>query len=383
MMKALSKALVVSLSFMSLTMADQFNLDSAKKELVKENINVAIAYENYVLVKEQAHTKTMQLLPTLSVDLLVTDYQYTILRSVIPEPSRFFDAFAAKDLARAADANKAIVKKNLLEDLEKTYFLYQFHKEVIADLKYELKTRNELLERSKEAYDLGAIKFEEFYATQRAQVQAKANLVNAEEVLKLDELSLKLILQEDNLSDITLDEVAFYNGELNFPSDINVATQIALDNSKEIEQWDHLIAAARDTKKGVSISWLSWNGVGFDYFSRVRVAKSEITKLELQRKKTVIELKNQIALQYAQIEKQKEKISYQAELTEMGVNEYERSLEDYNNQLATVVTVKRAELSMLQSKRDLRRLNYELEIKYLKLKRLIGSNMITNEIPRQ
>lgn len=383
MMKALSKALVVSLSFMSLTMADQFNLDSAKKELVKENINVAIAYENYVLVKEQAHTKTMQLLPTLSVDLLVTDYQYTILRSVIPEPSRFFDAFAAKDLARAADANKAIVKKNLLEDLEKTYFLYQFHKEVISDLKYELKTRNELLERSKEAYDLGAIKFEEFYAAQRAQVQAKANLVNAEEVLKLDELSLKLILQEDNLSDITLDEVAFYNGELNFPSDINVATQVALDNSKEIEQWDHLIAAARDTKKGVSISWLSWNGVGFDYFSRVRVAKSEIAKLELQRKKTVIELKNQVALQYAQIEKQKEKITYQAELTEMAVNEYERSLEDYNNQLATVVAVKRAELSMLQSKRDLRRLNYELEIKYLKLKRLLGSNMITNEIPRQ
>lgn len=383
MMKALSKALVVSLSFMSLTMADQFNLDSAKKELVKENINVAIAYENYVLVKEQAHTKTMQLLPTLSVDLLVTDYQYTILRSVIPEPSRFFDAFAAKDLARAADANKAIVKKNLLEDLEKTYFLYQFHKEVISDLKYELKTRNELLERSKEAYDLGAIKFEEFYAAQRAQVQAKANLVNAEEVLKLDELSLKLILQEDNLSDITLDEVAFYNGELNFPSDINVATQVALDNSKEIEQWAHLIAAARDTKKGVSISWLSWNGVGFDYFSRVRVAKSEIAKLELQRKKTVIELKNQVALQYAQIEKQKEKITYQAELTEMAVNEYERSLEDYNNQLATVVAVKRSELSMLQSKRDLRRLNYELEIKYLKLKRLLGSNMITNEIPRQ
>lgn len=383
MIKTLSKVLVVSLSFMSLAMADQFNLDTAKKELVKENINVAIAYENYVLVKEQAHTKTMQLLPTLSVDLLVTDYQYTILRSVIPEPSRFFDAFAAKDLARAADANKAIVKKNLLEDLEKTYFLYQFHKEVISDLKYELKTRSELLERSKEAYDLGAIKFEDFYATQRAYVQAKANLVNAEEVLKLDELSLKLILQEDNLSDITLDEVAFYNSELNFPSDINVATKIALDNSKEIEQWDHLIAASRDTKKGVSLSWLSWNGVGFDYFSRVRVAKSEIAKLELQRKKTVIELKNQVALQYAQIEKQKEKISYQAQLTEMAINEYERSLEDYDNQLATVVTVKRAELAMLQSKRDLRRLNYELEIKYLKLKRLLGSNMITNEIPRQ
>ena len=30
-----------------------------------------------------------------------------------------------------------------------------------------------------------------------------------------------------------------------------------------------------------------------------------------------------------------------------------------------------------------KRLNYELELKYIKLKRLLGANMLTNELPRE
>ena len=227
------------------------------------------------------------------------------------------------------------------------------------------------------------MKFEEYYSIQRELVVAKANLVNATEVVNVDEFALKLILQENNLSDITLANADFYNGTLAFPSNVETAMNIAQKNSKEIEQWDHLIAAAKNTKKGVAISWLSWNGIGFDYFAKVSIAKHEVTKLELQRTKTVYELRNQIALAYSNIEKQNEKIAYQAQLTEMANNEYARALEGYNNQLNTVITVKRAELNKLSANRDLRRLNYELEIKYLKLKRLIGANMLTNELPQE
>jgi outer membrane protein TolC len=383
MFKILGTTLLVFSTTFQMAYANDFALPTAKNELVNENINVAISYENYVLVKEQAHAKTMQLLPTLTVDLLVTDYQYTILRSVIPEPSRFFDAFAAKDLAKAASVNREIVKKNLLEDLEKTYFLHQFHKEVVAELKYELSVKAELAERALESYELGSMKFEEYYSIQRELVVAKANLVNATEVVNVDEFALKLILQENNLSEITLANADFYNGTLAFPASVETAMNIAQNNSKEIEQWDHLIAAAKNTKKGVAISWLSWNGIGFDYFAKVSIAKHEVTKLELQRTKTVYELRNQVALAYSNIEKQIEKIAYQTQLTEMANNEYARALEGYNNQLNTVITVKKAELNKLAANRDLRRLNYELELKYLKLKRLIGANMLTNELPQE
>lgn len=374
---------VVFTALMGSAFANDFTLSSAKKELVNDNINVAIAYENYVLVNEQAHAKALQLLPTLTVDLLVTDYQYTILRSVIPEPSRFFDAFAAKDLAKAANDNRQIVKKNLLQDLETTYFLHQFHKEVVEQLKYELTVREDLARRARESYDLGALSFEEFYGLQREAVAAKTNLVNAQEVVNTDEFSLKLILQENNLSDITLANQSFYNGSLDYPVDQEVGMKMALDNAIEIAQWDHLIEAAQNTKRGVAISWLSWSGVGFDYFARVSIAKSEVTKLQLQRQKTVYELKNQVALAYSEVNKQIEKISYQAQLTEMAQNAYNSTLENYNNQLATVIAVKKAELSLLASKRDLSRLNYELELKYIKLKRLLGTNMLTNELPKQ
>lgn len=383
MLKNIGTTIVAFTAVMNIAFANDFTLGSAKQELVKENINVAIAYENYVLVSEQAHAKVMQLLPSISVDLLTTDYQYTILRSVIPEPSRFFDAFAAKDLAKAANDNRTIVKKNLLEDLEKSYFLHQFHKEVVAEMKYELTVRDELAKRARESYELGAMRFEDYYSLQREAVVARTNLVNAQEVVNTDEFALKLILQENNLSDISLANETFFNRDISFPSDKEVAMKMALDNSIEILQWDHLIEAAKNSKRGVALSWLSWNGVGFDYFARVSIAKSEITKLELMRTKTVVELKNQVALQYSTIAKQIEKISYQAELTEMAQADYNKNLEDYSNQLSTVINVKKSELNLLAAKRDLRRLNYELEIKFIKLKRLLGANMLTNELPRE
>ena len=380
MKKLLGFVILGLLSFNVL--AEEFNLSSAKTQLFNDNINVAIAYQNYVSVEEHARVKALQLLPTLTIDMLIANYQYTILRSVIPEPTRFFDAKAAKDLAEAANINRTIVKKNLLEDLEKTYFMFQFHKETVSSLTSELAIKKVIADRSQEAYDLGSIKFDEYYSVQRDLVAAQSNLVNANEILKTDEYALKLILQVNNLSEFDLILENLYNGTLSFPVDTNEAMNIAVNNSKEIEQYDWLIAAAKNTKTGVAVSWISWNGVGFDYFARVSIAKTEVTKLQLQKTKSTIELKNQVAAMYVEISKLQEKMVYQNQLLQMAKDNYAQALANNNDQLATLITVKKAELSLLNSERDSRRLDYELEFKFIKLKRILGTNMITNEIPK-
>ncbi len=381
MKKVLILVLLVLNSF-SLSAKDEFSLESAKKQLVNDNINIAISYQNYVSVKEQSRVKMLQLLPTITVDLLVSDYQYTILRSIIPEPTKYFDALAAQSLAGAANLNRVIVKKNLLEDLEKSYFLFQFHKETVESLQSELSIRKVIAERSKEAFDLGAISFDDFYLAQRFVVAAKTNLVNATEVLKNDEFTLKLLLQSNDLSEFDLMVEDLYNASLAFPADVNEAMDIAVKHSLEVEQFDYLIQAARKTKTGVAVSWISWGGVGFDYFAKVSVARSEIKKLQLQKEKAIIGLRNQVATIYAEIEKLKEKLTFHNELLEMSKNEYARAQENYNNQLGTLLTLKAAEISLINVQRDSRRMQYDLELKYLKLKRVIGANMLTNEIPK-
>lgn len=373
--------LIIS-SFLSVAFAQDFNLVSAKKQLVNDNVNIAIAYQNYISVKEEGRAKSFQLLPSIGIDLLVSDYQYTILRSIIPEPSKFFTAKASKDLAVAASYNTAIVRKNLLEDLEKTYFLYQFHKEVVDGLLQEVSIRQTIADNSQEAYDLGAIKFTEYYSVQRELVNSKSNLVNATELLKNDEYALKLILQVGALKDFSLSWEDLYNESLDYPSDVANATSIALNNSKEIAQYGSLTAAAVNTKKGVSISWLSWGGVGFDYFARVAIARSEITKLDLQKKKATIELKNQVATIYSEISKLKERLAFQGQLVSMAKENYATAVENNNDQLATMITVKQAELSVMNAERDYRKMQYELEFKFIKLKRMLGANMLTNVIPK-
>ncbi|MDD4976084.1 MAG: TolC family protein [Bacteriovorax sp.] len=362
---------------------EQYSLEKAREQVANNNIKVSIAYEQYVQVKNEEQAKTLQLLPTLSVDMLVLNYQYTILRSIIPEPSRFFEVSAQKDLAEAAKVNRTIVKKNLLEDLEETFYLHQFHKEMIESFKKEADITGQIAARSQEAYDLGAISFSDYYRAQRNVITAKTQSVNGNELLKSEEYGLKLILQvKDNTDTLDIDSLKFYNGTLDYPETAQEAVTIAVNNSKEVEQFGHLIDAANKQKKGVALSWISWGGVGFDYFSRVSIAKLEVNKLELNKKKAVLEIKNQVAAQYVQIESHKEKMAYQSQLLAMAQAEYTLALASQTDLLNSFINTKRAELSLMTAQREDSKLKYELELKYIKLKRLLGTNMMTNIVPR-
>lgn len=360
----------------------QYSLETAKQAVVNDNINVSIAYEQYVLVKSQAQSKTLNLLPTISVDMLMVDYQYAVLRSIVPEPQRFFEAAASKDLAVAAGINRTIVKRNLLQDLEQTFFLYQYHQEMLESFNKEKAITAEIATRSQEAYDLGTIDFSEYYRTQRNVVSANTQAVNGQQIIKTEEYALKLILQAKNTEALDLARTDFYNSGLDFPATAEEASTIAVNNSKEVEQFDYLIEAANKQKKGVAVSWISWGGVGFDYFARLSIAKHEVNKIALNKKKSIYEVKNQVVAQYAQIESQKEKISYQNQLLAMAQDEYAVAVEAQSSVLNSFINTKKAELNLMFAERESSRLKYELELQYIKLKRLLGTNMMTNVVPR-
>ena len=383
MKKIIGLVVVMGLFSTQIFAGETYSLETAKTQVANNNIKVSIAYEQYVQVKSQARSKSLQLLPSISIDMLIFDYQYAILRSLVPEPTRFFEAAASKDLAEAANVNRSIVKKNLLEDLENTFFLYQFHKEMGESFKKEQAITNEIAERSQEAYDLGAIDFSEYYRTQRNVVTAKTQAVNGNEIVKTEEYALKLILQvKDNTDTLDLASLKFYNEDLDYPATAQEAVNIAVNNSLEVAQFDHLIDAANKQKKGVAVSWISWGGVGFDYFARVSIAKSEVAKLELNKKKAVIEIKNQVAAQYALIESQKQKIAFQDQLLTMAQAEYSAALSAQGELLNSFINVKKAELNLMYAEREASKLKYELELRYIKLKRILGTNMLTNVVPR-
>jgi outer membrane protein TolC len=107
-----------------------------------------------------------------------------------------------------------------------------------------------------------------------------------------------------------------------------------------------------------------------------------VTKLELQKKKAVIELKNQVAVLYSEITKMKEKMAFQQELLAMAEDNYKTAIENNNDQLGTLISVKQAELAVLSAERDTLRMQYELEFKFIKLKRVLGTNMLSNVIPK-
>ncbi|MBC7714641.1 MAG: TolC family protein [Rhizobacter sp.] len=383
MKKIIGFVVMMGLFSTQLFAGEQYSLEQAKKQVAQNNIKVSIAYEQYVLVKTQAQAKSLSLLPSISIDMLLFDYQYTILRSIVPEPSRFFEAAAAKDLAKAADVNKSIVKKNLLEDLENTFFLYQYHNEMVDSFNKETAIVNEIAARSQEAYDLGAIDFSQYYAAQRAVVTAKTQAVNGTELLQTEEYALKLILQvKDNTDTLALDNLAFYNEGLDYPATASEAATIAVNNSLEVAQFDHLVDAAQKQKRGVAVSWISWSGVGFDYFARVSIAKDEVTKIQLNKKKSIIEVQNQVVAQYALIESQKKKMAYQDQLLTMAQAEYAAATAQEGSLLNSFINTKKAELNLMYAEREASKEKYELEMRYIKLKRLLGANMMTNVVPR-
>ena len=350
---------------------------------MNDSVTVSIAYEKYVMAKQQSKAKVLELLPTISIDLLIYDYNYTILRTLIPEPSRFFEASASKDLARAAQVNQTVVKRNLLADLEKSYYLIKYNEEVLKTLESGLVIRQEILDRTQAAYDLGAIEYYYVYSARRDVIKAQTELYNAREVLSAEKFAFKLILSRKNPTE-SLDLVfpGFYNENLNYPSNVDYAMSVAVNNSKEIESYTHLINAAEKSKKGEKWSWLSWTGVGFDYFAKVEISKANVRKVELERKQAIYSIKNQVASLYEKIDAHKEKMELQEQLTEMAREEYALMQQDLDNLMTTVIKVKKSELSLKAAEIESRKLKYELEILYIELKRALGAYMISNEIPR-
>lgn len=381
-MKRIASTFAVMALSISSVFADVITLDEAKTRVLNDNVNVSIAYEQYVQAKNNSRVKTLQLLPTLSVDMLIYDYQYAVLRSIIPEPQKFFVASASKDLALAANVNKRIVQKNLLEDLETTLYLNQYHTDLISSFNREVEILADIATRSQEAYDLGAIDFTEYYRNQRSVVSARTQLINANEIVENQTFALKLILQEKPTNVLEVEALDFPNAQIAFPQDVTEAMDVAVKNSQEIVQFNHLINAASKEKKGVGISWISWGGVGFDYFAKVRIAQGEVNKLRLMKEKSAIEVRNQVASQYAQIASHQSKMEFQNNLVEIASQELEQAKADENEMLNSYINTLKAELSLMYTQRDALRLKYELEIKYIKLKRILGASMITNEIPR-
>lgn len=361
--------------------ANTQELEDSKRAIINSNVNISISYEQYVQAKNTTRAKTLSLLPSLSVDMLIYDYQYAILRSVIPEPQKYFQAKAQKDLQLAAAVNTRILEKNLVEDFEKTLYLNQYHSKLLTSFKEEEKILGDIAARSKEAYDLGAISFTEYYRAQRDVVNSQTQFFNTQEVVNNQKFALNLILSQKPSAEINLSELDFYNRNLPFPTSVETATDLALNNSLEVAQFDHLANAARDEKKGVQISWLSWSGVGFDYFARVSIAKSEIRKIGLQKEKSKQEIRSQVATQYSLIANQNKKIEFQAKLVDMAQNEYDQALANEEEVLGTHIATQKAKLGLMYAQRDLMRMNYELEIQFIKLKRLLGVNMITNQFP--
>lgn len=361
--------------------ANTQELEDSKRAIINSNVNISISYEQYVQAKNTTRAKTLSLLPSLSVDMLIYDYQYAILRSVIPEPQKYFQAKAQKDLQLAAAVNTRILEKNLVEDFEKTLYLNQYHSKLLTSFKEEEKILEDIAARSKEAYDLGAISFTEYYRAQRDVVNSQTQFFNTQEVVNNQKFALNLILSQKPSAEINFSELDFYNRNLPFPTSVETATDLALNNSLEVAQFDHLANAARDEKKGVQISWLSWSGVGFDYFARVSIAKSEIRKIGLQKEKSKQEIRSQVATQYSLIANQNKKIAFQAKLVDMAQNEYDQALDNEEEVLGTHIATQKAKLGLMYAQRDLMRMNYELEIQFIKLKRLLGVNMITNQFP--
>lgn len=381
-MRIHSLALMLCLMLSSMAFAKKYSLREAKEELVRDSISVAVAYEKYVMAKEQSRAKTLDLLPSLTVDLLIYDYNYTILRSLIPEPSRFFEASASKDLAKAAKVNQLVVTRNLLADLEKSFFLIKYNEEVVESMRAVLAVKEELFTRTQEAYDLGGVDYADVYTARRDVIKAQTELYNTMEIVSAEKFALKLILsRKDPTESLTLESPGFYNAGLSYPSNVETAMEVAVANSKEVESYNHLINAAVKAKKGETWSWLSWTGVGFDYFAKVEISKANVRKVEHERKQAIYNIRNKVAALYSKIEAHKTKMSLQAELAEMAREDFEMMSEDLDNLRTTVIKVKKAELNLKSAELESRKLEYELEILYIELKRVLGAYMISNDIP--
>ena len=377
-MKQLLGLFVMLVSFDSLSAA-QIDLNGMREEVLSENVELKIQYENYYQSQRNVSAAFGQFLPNLNVNYIYVNTTLAILQSVVPTPSAWFKYQASKELAQAEKFSSESIRLNILEGLTVNYINIKFLEEIHAGLVAQDSVLEEAYNDAVKKEELGIGDSSEVYATKRALFQHRQDIYQLETTLITQKQALLIGLakspsEELDLAELPADDLS------DIPAAMEDGAALAVKNSTELLSNAYQADAAHFMKKSAKWSFVSFNGIGFDYFANVSIEQSKARVIELQSEQLVNKIRNQVYAAYKTIDVLDRRIQLQESVLESLKPIDERNTELYLGNALSAKDYINFKSEMASEKNALIRLVMERRVKIAQLKRLLGLDASLNSL---
>jgi len=370
----LSLSLVLTFSVQAIS-AETLTLEQLRQEVLDENLDVKIQYEKYYQAQQNVKVQLGEFLPRLNFQLLFWNNTYSLLYSVVPTPSGWFNYQASQELAVAEKYITESIKLNILRDLTLTYISIKHQEELLKSLQREETALTQALERAQNLEDLGFGDDNQTFIAQRALLTHQQDIYALNAVMAAQKESLLLSLNRLPTQDLELAPVNQTTVEL--PETVEEAISLALDNSPELTANLFMAQAAQYMVSSARWSFVSFSGIGLGYPATLRIEKSQYRVIKLEGEKLENQIENQVALAYSKLENLDLRIATQEQISISSYNYFLKIKALYEVGQATLEEYVRAQREYLAEERTLTSLELQKELQIADTKRLLGLDAST------
>lgn len=369
-MKQLLGLFVMLLSFDSLAVV-HLDLNDMREEVLSENVELKIQYENYYQSQRNVSVAFGQFLPSLNVNYMYVNTTLSLLQSVVPTPSAWFKYQGSKELAMAEKFASESIRLNILEGLTVNYINIKYLEEIRSGLDEQDEFLESAYNEAVKREELGLADSSEVYAAKRALFQHRQDVYQLDTNLITQKQALLIGLDRSPTDELELAELPA--DELSeIPVTAEEGAVLAVKNSTELLSNAYQADAAYFMKKAAKWSFVSFNGIGFDYFATLSIENSKARVIELQSQQIVTKVRNQVYASYKTIDVLDKRIQLQESIIESLKPIDERNTELYVANALSPKEYINFKAEIMDERTTLIRLRMERKMKIAQLKRLLG-----------
>lgn len=351
--------------------ATEITLPELRSEVLAENLDLRIQYEKYYQAQKNIGVARGEFLPSASIQLINVNATLAILQSVVPTPSEWFVYQGSQELAVAEKFTTQGIKLNILEGLTLNYISIKYYEDILASMKLEETLLTEVFETARTEQELGANNANAVYLAQRQLLQHQQDMYALETLMLLEKQAMMIATGRDPSEEIALGDLP-EDDSAALPATAKLAADLAVNNSNELISNKFQYEAAQYMVSSKRWSFVSFNGIGFDYAARISIEKSKARIVQLEGEKLNLKIRNQVFAAYKQLAILDQRIALQDSIVASTETIQARQEELFQNRLISMSTLAEAKGTTLAEKRSLAKLEFERQLKVAQIKRLLS-----------
>lgn len=270
------------------TKEDAITLEQAKEMAAGENIDIAIAYERLFQAQRKIGQARANYFPYGVGDALLIYFTNAFSTLILVElatslPTKWYFVQKQKHLRNAEAFNYKSLRENIKNQIASMYYGILNEEAMLKLTGYELKLMEELATSLEAQVALGLADADKLQNLKWRTLRLRDEYLKFEAYLSEEKMAYKTLLNMDYKAEINLQPVSNFLSQDAFTIDVETLARTAQERSFEVKSSQEMVNAAYDSRNSTRWSILSFGGIGFNYFARIRVDGSKVDESILRR----------------------------------------------------------------------------------------------------